>query len=91
MLHRVISATASFLSWKAIEPDLSRHGIGGELCLYGLEELAVNDRLVLALMHHTTVNHLADMEPLLEQMGKCSAEGLKWPIPASIAAASWVS
>ena len=40
--------------------------------LHGLEQLAVEDRLMLAAMHLTPVADLTDVEPVLEQMGERS-------------------
>ena len=50
-----------------LKPDFPCDGIGGELSLHGLEQRAVNNRLMLAPVRRAAI------------------------IPASIAAASWVS
>src|SRR6202035_5764155 len=57
---------------RAPEPDLPGDGIGGALGLHGLEHVAAEDWLMLAAMHLTTIGDLAEVEPVLEQMGKRS-------------------
>jgi hypothetical protein len=57
---------------RASEPDLPGNGVGGEFFLHGLEHVAAEDRLVLAAMHLTPKGDLADVEPVLEEMGKRS-------------------
>jgi hypothetical protein len=52
----------------AFEPDLPRDGVGAELCLNGLEQVALEDRLVLPAMHLAAVDDLADIELVLEQI-----------------------
>jgi hypothetical protein len=47
----------------ALEPDLSRDGVGGKLGLHGLEQVAVEDRLMLTVIDFTPVDDLADVEP----------------------------
>ena len=44
----------------------------GEFFLHGLEQVAGEDRLMLAAIHLTPVIDLADVEPVLEEMGKRS-------------------
>jgi hypothetical protein len=52
--------------------DLPGDGVGGALGLHGLEQVAAEDRLMLAAMHLTPVGDLAEVEPVLEQMGERS-------------------
>src|SRR5215211_3403463 len=53
---------------RALEPKLPCHGAGGELRLHGLKQVTLEDRLVLAAMHLAPIDHLADVEPVLEQI-----------------------
>jgi hypothetical protein len=58
-----------------IEPGFPPHrrarlALAGPDLLHGLEHLAAEDRLVLAAMHLTPIGNLADVEPVLEQMGE---------------------
>src|SRR5215211_4542898 len=53
---------------RALEPKLPCDGSGGKLGLYGCEQVTVEDRLVLAAMHLAPIDHLADVEPVLEQV-----------------------
>ena len=54
----------------APELDLPGDGVGGALGLHGLEQIAGEDRLMLAAMHLTPIGDLAEVEPVLEEMGK---------------------
>src|ERR1700758_3753119 len=55
---------------RASQADLPINGVGGELCLHGLEHVVGQDRLMLAAIHLTPVMDLANVEPVLEQMGE---------------------
>jgi len=66
----VIEDATSQNGWRTFEPDLPRDGIGDELGLHGLEKLQVEDRLVHATMGGAPIDHFADVEPVLEQMGE---------------------
>src|ERR1035437_1122384 len=57
---------------RALEPDLPRDGIGGKLGLHRLEQLTFEDRLMLSVMDSASIDYLADVEPVLEQMGERS-------------------
>jgi hypothetical protein len=49
-------------SGRAPEPN----DIGGAPGLHGLEQIAGEDRLMLAAMHFTSIDDLADVKPVLE-------------------------
>ena len=66
------------------EPDLPGDGVGGALGLHGLEQIAAEYRLMLAAMHLTPIGDLAEVEPVLEQMGERShaeADTVEWASP----------
>src|SRR5712691_2602111 len=58
--------------WRAPQPapphDRPRYKPG----LHGLEQLTIEDRLVVTMVNLTTVDHLADVEAVLEQIGQRS-------------------
>ena len=56
----------------APELDLPGDGVGGALGLHGLEQIAGEDRLMLAAMHLTPIGDLAEVEPG-EQLASWSA------------------
>jgi hypothetical protein len=68
----VIKKAASQNGGRTPEPNLPGNGIGGALGLHGFEQLTGEDRLMLAAMHLASIDDLADVEPVLEQMGKRS-------------------
>jgi hypothetical protein len=68
----VVEEAAGQNGGRASEPDLPGDGVGGALGLHGLEQVAAEDRLMLAAMRFTPIGDLADIEPVLEQMGKRS-------------------
>src|SRR5258708_4579485 len=53
---------------RAPEPDLAGNRIGGKLGLHGLEQLAIEDRLMLSGVNLAPVHHLAEVEPVLEEV-----------------------
>src|SRR5215211_5200659 len=53
---------------RAAQPATSLDRLRGKLGLHGLEQGTIEDRLVLATVNVTAVDHLADIEPVLEQM-----------------------
>ena len=55
---------------RAPAPDLSCHSVGGELGLHGREQVTVEDRIMLAPMRLVPMDHVADVEPVLEQVAK---------------------
>src|SRR6266852_7111979 len=55
---------------RALQPDLPVDGVGGEFFLHHLEQGAIEDRRMLPAMHLAAVDHLADVEPVLEQIGE---------------------
>src|SRR5712692_918820 len=55
---------------RALQPDLPVDGVGGEFFLHGLEQGAIEDRLMLPAMDLAAIDHLADVEPVLEQIGE---------------------
>src|SRR5215475_5742844 len=55
---------------RALEPHLPGDGVGGELGLHGFKQVTVKDRLMLPAMHLAPIGDLADVEPVLEQMGE---------------------
>src|SRR6202040_2209505 len=83
----VVEEAAGQNGGRAPEPDLSRDGVGGALGLHGLEHVAAEDRLMLAAMHLTPIGDLADVEPVLEQMGKGTHAEADAAAPAAIATA----
>jgi len=72
---------------RAPEPDLPRDGVGGELGLHGLEQVAVENRLVLATMHLAPIDDLANVESVLEQVGERSNAETDTAPPAPIGTA----
>jgi hypothetical protein len=66
----IVEEAAGQNGGSAPEPDLPGDGVGGALGLHGLEQIAAEDRLMLAAMHLTPIRDLAEVEPVLEQMGK---------------------
>jgi hypothetical protein len=69
-LPRSSKKAAGQKSCRTPEPDLPGDGVSAELFLHGLEQVATKDRFMLAPMHLTSVGNLADVEPVLEEMGK---------------------
>src|SRR5829696_8070798 len=53
---------------RAAQPAASLDRLRGKLGLRGLEQGTIEDRLLLATVNVTAVDHLADIEPVLEQM-----------------------
>ena len=66
----VVEETAGQNGGRATETDQPDDGVGSALGLHGLEQIAAEDRRLLAAMHLTPIGDLADVEPVLEQMGK---------------------
>jgi hypothetical protein len=66
----IVEEAAGQEGGRASEPDLPGDGVGGEFFLHGLEQVAAKDRLMLAPMHLSSIGDLADVEPVLEEMGK---------------------
>src|SRR5215211_2116358 len=64
----VVEDAAGENGGRALEPHLPCHGTGGKLGLHGLKQVTVEDRLVLASMHLAPIDHLAEVEPVLEQI-----------------------
>src|SRR5262245_56658317 len=57
---------------RASQPGLPGNDVGGEFFLHGLEQVAGEDRLMLAAIYLPPIMDLADVEPVLEQMGEWS-------------------
>ena len=68
----VVEEAAGERSGRTPEPELPGNDIGGAPGLHGFEQIAGEDRLMLAAMHLASIDDLADVEPVLEQMGKRS-------------------
>ena len=68
----VVEEAAGERSGRAPEPELPGNDIGGAPGLHGFEQIAGEDRLMLAAMHLVPIDDLVDVEPVLEQMGKRS-------------------
>jgi hypothetical protein len=83
----VVEEAAGERSGRAPEPELPGNDIGGAPGLHGFEQIAGEDRLMLAAMHLASIDDLADVEPVLEQMGKRSDAEADAAAPAAIAAA----
>ena len=83
----VVEEAAGQNGGRAPEPDPSRDGVGGALGLHGLEHVAAEDRLMLAAMHLTPIGDFADVEPVVEQMGKGTHAEADTAAPAAIATA----
>jgi hypothetical protein len=66
----VIEDATSQNGWRTLESDLPPDGIGDELGLHRLEQLSLENRLMLATMSRASIDHLADVEPVLEQMSE---------------------
>ena len=66
----VIEDATSQNGWRTLESDLPGDGIGDELGLHRLEQLPVKDRLMLTPVGGAPIDHLSDVKPVLEQMGK---------------------
>ena len=83
----VVEEAAGQNGRRASEPNLPGDGVGGALGLHGLEQVAGEDRLMLAAMHLTPIGDFADVEPVLEQMGKRPHAEADAAAPAAIATA----
>src|ERR1700730_3488098 len=83
----VIEEAAGERSGRAPEPELPGDRIGGAPGLNGFEQIAGEDRLMLAAMHLASIDDLADVEPVLEQMGQRSDAKADAAAPAAIATA----
>jgi len=66
----VIEEATSQNGGRAPEPNPPGDGVGGALGLHSLEQVAAEDRRMLAAMHLTPIGDFADVEPVLEQMGQ---------------------
>ena len=55
---------------RAAQPAAPRHGLDRKLGLHGFEQRPIQDRRVVAAMDLAPVDHLADVEPVLEQVGE---------------------
>jgi hypothetical protein len=83
----VIKKAASHKGGRAPELHVAGNGIGGAFRLHGFEQLTGEDRLMLAAMHLASIDDLADVEPVLEQMCQRSHAEANATAPAAIAAA----
>src|SRR3984893_13806641 len=83
----VVEEAAGERSGRAPEAELPGNDIGGAPGLHGFEQIAGEDRRMLAAMHLTPIGDLADVEPVLEQMGKRSDAEADAAAPAAIATA----
>jgi hypothetical protein len=68
----VVEEAAGQNGGRASEPDQPGDGVGGPFGLHGLEQVGAEDRRMLAAMHLAPLGDLADVEPVLEQMGERS-------------------
>jgi hypothetical protein len=59
----VVEKAAGQKSDRTPEPDLPGNGVGGEFFLHGVEQIAGEDRLMLAPVHLSPIGDLADVEP----------------------------
>jgi hypothetical protein len=57
---------------RALQADLPPNGVGTQLCLNGLEQVAFKDRLVLPAIQLAVIDDLAEVESVLEQIGEGS-------------------
>src|SRR6202045_3756529 len=80
----VVEEAAGERSGRAPEPERPGDRAPG---LHGFEQIAGEDRLMLAAMHLASIDDLADVEPVLEQMGKRSDAEADAAPPAAIATA----
>src|ERR1700738_1530080 len=87
MRAAVVEEAAGQNGGSAPEPELPGDGVGGALGLHGLEHVAAEDRLMFAAMHLTPIGDLADVEPVLEQMGKGTHAEADTAAPAALATA----
>ncbi len=53
---------------RAPQPAAPRHCLSSKLALHRVEQRGIENRLVLAAVNLASVNHLADIEAVLEQM-----------------------
>ena len=83
----VVEETAGQNGGRAPETDQPDDGVGGALGLHGLEQIAAEDRRMLAAMHLTPIGDLADVQSVLEQMGKGTHAEVDTAAPAAIATA----
>src|SRR5207244_3773184 len=72
---------------RALQPDLPVDGVGGEFLLHGLEQGAIEDRMVLPAMRLAAIDHLADVEPVLEQIAEGADPEADAPDDPSVRAA----
>src|ERR1700730_9019965 len=83
----VVEEVAGERSGRAPEPELPGNDIGGAPGLHGFEQIAGEDRRMLAAMHLASIDDLADVDPVLEQMGKRSHAEADAAAPVAIATA----
>src|ERR1700738_1281009 len=83
----VVEEAAGQKGGSAPEPALPGDGVGGALGLHGLKQVAAEDRLMLAAMHLTPIGDLAEVERVLEQVGKGTHAEADTAAPAAIATA----
>src|SRR5262245_8656927 len=71
-IAEVVIKTAGENGGTPFQPEVPGNDVGGEFFLHGLEQVAGEDRLMLAAIHLTPVIDLADVEPVLEEMSERS-------------------
>jgi hypothetical protein len=64
----VIEDAAGKESGRRLQPKLPLDCIPIEFGLYGFKKLSIQDRLVLSSVDPAAINHLADIETILEQV-----------------------
>src|ERR1700732_5343714 len=72
---------------RALESNLPVDGVGGELGLHGLEQSPIEDRLLLPAMDLAAIDHLADVKPVLEEIGERTHSEADTPDDPSVRAA----
>src|SRR6266481_12435 len=83
----VVEDAASENGGRALESNLPVDLVGGELGLHGLEQSPVEDRLLRPAMHLAAIDHLADVEPVLEEIGERAHPEADAPDDPSVRAA----
>src|SRR5262249_33360551 len=71
---------------RAPQPAAPLHRLGRELSFYRLEQRGIENGLVLTVVNLAPVDHLADIEAVLEQMGECP-HASRWSGRSTAAAA----
>src|SRR5229473_2834366 len=83
----VVEDAASENGGRALESNLPVDGVGGKLGLHGLEQIPIEGRLLLAAMDLAAIDHLADVEPVLQEIGERAHPEADAPDGPSVGAA----